>query len=432
MLKFIHIGDVHLDTTFYSRESAIREKLRGSLRMAFLEVIEACILEKVDALLIAGDLFDNHQLSFQTEELLIKSFNRLNEHNIKVFYATGNHDPGEIRSRVGAIRWPDNVMVFANDEICDVDVSNLQGEIIGKIISVGHKTNRESRNLVQEFPVKRGDIPHVGLVHAMVTNASDVEKHDRYLPCTKEDLLEKGYDFWALGHIHQYQEIGEATNIYYSGNLQGRHPRETGEKGGLLVTIEENGLTKVEFKNFAKVIWSTLSVDQLEEMTSYNQMKDYLVDLATNHLEGGYAPSRMEGILRVELKGRCPLREELHEEENIRQLEEDLKYHFNLLSVEVKTEELLPLQNVEDYRDGDNVLAKILAFLEEVQEVVEEGQVKGEVRGEWEENPLLERLLKLPFANKGMKTNAEKLQYISKLLKGLPEQAVHRMVVEDQ
>ncbi len=408
----MHIGDVHLDTTFYSKDNEIREKLRQSLRESFSAVIDDCIKEDVNALLIAGDLFDNHQLSFQTEQLLINGFTKLKENGINVYYATGNHDPGDEKFRVNSIQWPDNVTVFSNDKVCKLEVLDKNQQMVAKIVSVGHENSKEARNLLKNFPNKEDTVPHVGLVHAMVTNATGVDKHDRYLPCTKEDLEEKGYDYWALGHIHQYQKISENNSIYYCGNLQGRHPRESGEKGGLLVTIAPLLMPIVEFKSFSKVIWKTLSIDKLETIQTYSQLVSHLIDRISTHFKT--KTPKIETILRIELKGGSHLKEELQSDENIVHIETDIKHHFNLLAVEVKTDELTTVHNVEEYKEGQHVLAKTLELLQKLNE----------------NHPLMDKLLEIPFANKQVKTTSDKINYIKKLSANLQVEAVNRMVGE--
>lgn len=413
MFKFIHIGDVHLDTHFYSKKPALRKRLREGLRSAFQEVIQCCIQEKVNALLIAGDLFDNAQLSFQTEQLLIQQFQQLSQHEIQVFYSTGNHDPGHGEGRINTISWPQNVTVFKDDRIEAVTVVNNCNKPIARVMGVGHKNNREARNLVVNFPIKEGDLPHVGLVHTMVTNAKSLESHDRYLPCTKEDLEGKGYDYWALGHIHQFQKVSLAQSIYYSGNLQGRHPRETGQKGGLLVTINEGESPQVEFRPFSAVQWETLEIKGLENIAYYQQLLESLRFTIEEQIKA-WGVSGNQLLLRVELQGRCPLKGELKQQENIQQLEEDLLYHCGLLDIEIRTEALRAVAAVEDIKDGNHVLKKVLDLVEEA----------------YQNEGLLLSLLNLPLANRKPREEKEKIAYGKRLLQGLKEEAIERMVGE--
>ncbi len=408
MLKLLHIGDVHLDTSFHSSDPQLRAILRDGLRRAFDNAIETCISEGVDALLIAGDLFDNDKLSFQTEQYLIKAFNKLADADIKVFYATGNHDPGDKSYRANMIKWPNNVHLFCEETAQEVKLLKGNGEAIATIVGVGHKSNREARNLIKLFPEGSIEMPYIGLVHAMVTNAGGVEKHDRYLPCTKEDLEEKGYSYWALGHIHIRQQIGQSQRIYYSGNLQGRHPRETGEKGGLLVTIDDFCNANVEFRSFSTLQWENIVVKDLNEIVNYHDLKELLLLKLQQFIEE--KGIRKSLILRLELEGPCPLKEELMDSENLLQLQEDLKYGLSLLSIEIKTDGLLKPHNREALKEGKHVLAKVLTCIEDLRASgVQEG-------------------LETKFINKAIRSQQDKELYITQLLESLEEEAIGRMV----
>jgi len=411
LVKFLHIGDVHLDTSFYSKNKVLRKKLREGIRKAFNNAIDLCIEEKVDALLIAGDLFDNDKLSFKTEQFLIKEFTRLREHNIKVFYATGNHDPGHISYRANSIRWPDNVHVFKEDRVETAYIYNSDNKAVCKIVSCGHKTSTEGRNLVLHFPIKEENLPHVGLLHTMVTSAGGVQDHDRYLPCSREDLESKMYDYWALGHIHKRQKISENCEIYYPGNIQGRHPRETGEKGGLLVTIDELGSITTEFKPLSAIQWQTLALDGLEDIKSYDELKEYIKNNIEKYVEQNGLPDS-DLILRVELQGRAYLKRELQLEDNIDQLTEDLILDLNLLNLEIKVDNLMNVLNIENYREGDHVLSSVLCLLDNIEENRE----------------LIERLMEIPLANKRIRKKDDKLSYFKELANGLDEEAVSLMV----
>lgn len=411
LLKFLHIADVHFDTKFHSRKEVLRKKLRDHIRKAFSNAVDLCIKENVNGLLIAGDLFDNDRLSFKTEQFLIEEFNRLREKNIPVFYATGNHDPGQRGYRVNEINWPDNVHIFKDDKIEEVYIKDREDNKIGKIISCGHKTNRESKNLIKEFPVKMENIPHIGLVHTMVTNTLGVKNHDRYLPCTKEDLESKNYDYWALGHIHTRQKISENCDIYYPGNIQGRNPRETGEKGGLFITIDDNGIVKVDFIPLSPIKWHILNIGKLEDIKDYSQLREHMETNIREYIDINNL-KESEVILRVELEGRAYLKKELQTKEDIDVIIEDLLSNLNLLDLEIKTDNLKRIYDISDYKEGNHVLATTLKYLENIED----------------DEFLVERLLNMELANKIVKSRKEKLNYFYELMKNLDEEAMYRMV----
>ncbi len=415
MLKFFHIGDVHLDTKFHSRNNKLRNKLRDGIRESFSKGVDICIEEKVNALLIAGDLFDNDRLSFKTEQFLIKEFNRLRDKNIRVFYATGNHDPGAVGYRANSIKWPSNVTVFKKDMVEDIYIRDLNNNKICRIISCGHNTNREHRNLIEKFPIKKEDIVHIGLVHTMITNASGVKNHDRYLPCTKEDLESKMYDYWALGHIHNRQKVSENHEIHYPGNIQGRNPKETDKKGGILVTLD-NQRVETHFIPLSTIEWRQFTLRGLEDIKNYGDLKTHIstsieLFLKENNLIGS------ELILRIELEGRAYLKNELQLDEDIQFMIEDLILDFNLLDLELKTDNLMKFYEIDEYKEGNHVLSTVLTTIENLERNEE----------------LMDRIFSMELANRKIKTKDEKLDYFRELIKDLEEAAVERMVgAEDE
>ncbi|HEX7071066.1 MAG TPA: exonuclease SbcCD subunit D, partial [Rhodothermales bacterium] len=272
MMKFLHIGDVHLDTTFLCRTETLRARLRDGLRTAFGRAVDCAVSEQVDAFLIAGDLFDNDNLSFRTEELLIDELKRLDANGITTVYVSGNHDPGNGRFAAIASHVAERFHYAPDGNVVVVDVPGRNGEAVGRIVGAGHATAREANNLAKRFPAATSGLPHVGLLHTMVAGARDAEGHDRYAPCAVEDLRKPGYRYWALGHIHVRQQVCDQSHAYYSGNVQGRNPRETGPKGGLLVTIRDGMNPEVAFRSFAPIQWLRLTVKDLSAVATVQEL----------------------------------------------------------------------------------------------------------------------------------------------------------------
>ncbi|MBN4074382.1 MAG: hypothetical protein COA82_10045 [Alkaliphilus sp.] len=411
MFKFIHIADVHLDTHFLSKNEWLRERLRSSLREAFKRVIDLCIEEKANALLIAGDLFDNDKLSFQTEQFLVDSFKRLEKNNIVVIYTTGNHDPGDATYRANNIKWSSNVRAIKNEDVEIVDIIDKKGKCIAKVVGVGHKTSKESRNLIKKFPEKEVGVTYIGLAHASVINAFEVNKHDKYLPTSINDLESKNYDYWALGHIHKRQCISDLQEIHYCGNIQGRHPRETGIKGGLLVTID-NEVVSVEFKQLSSIRWETITIDTLAGMQSYEELKNKILEEVLVYVEVNNC-DKNNLIARIELVGSCLLKTELEEESNIEELENDIRSDLDLLEIEVKIDKLTHSVDIENYIEGNHVLSEILTVIKSFEE----------------NDEYIDRLSKIEFINNDAKKNS-KQDYIKEIVKELGAEIVSRMVGE--
>ena len=110
-MRFIHAADLHLDTAFVARSDEVRSRLREASLEALRRLIDLAVSESVDAVILAGDLFDGDRISFQTERLLSTEMARLATSGIQVVYATGNHDPGTATGRGASLDWAPNVHV---------------------------------------------------------------------------------------------------------------------------------------------------------------------------------------------------------------------------------------------------------------------------------------------------------------------------------
>ncbi|MEW6081747.1 MAG: DNA repair exonuclease [Bacillota bacterium] len=355
-IKLVHVADVHLDTTLHSQNAHIRQRLRWATREAFRAAVDLCLQEGALALLVAGDLFDNHRLTLETERFLLEQVRRLDSQGVCFVYATGNHDPGLAHYRAQRIPWPPNVHLLASSTPQEVPLTGAAGAKAACVVGAGHETEREDRNLAQGFPGSKGSLPYIGLLHTFVAGAR--EGHERYAPCTIQDLTGKGYAYWALGHIHRREVVCDYPSVHYPGNLQGRNAREDGPKGALLVTVDPQG-AHAEFRPLAPVEWLTARPLSLVDVESQST----LIPRIVQSLPGRTAP---EFLLRVELAGPCPLYQELMSEEERLSLEDQLEHATGALSVEVRTRDLLPPARVEDFKQGPHILATALEILEEV------------------------------------------------------------------
>ena len=407
-IKLVHVADVHLDTTLHSQKPHIRQRLRWATREAFRAAVDLCLQEGALAFLVAGDLFDNHRLTLETEGFLLEQVRRLDSHGIRFVYATGNHDPGLAHYRAKRIPWPSNVHLIASSTPQEVVLTSADGTKAACVVGAGHETEREDRNLAGAFPAAKGSLPHIGLLHTFVAGTSSREGHERYAPCTIQDLTGKGYTYWALGHIHRRETVHDHPGAHYPGNLQGRNAREDGPKGALLVTVDPQG-AHAEFRPLAPVEWVTARPPFLADVESQST----LIPRIIQSLPGRAAP---EFLLRVELAGPCPLYQELTSEEERLSLEEELEHATGALGVEVRTRDLLPLARVEDFRQGPHILATALEVLEEIRR---DGSFPG--------------LLDKPLAGEsqylaGPGGDEARKAYLLRILSGAEEEMVFRMV----
>jgi DNA repair exonuclease SbcCD nuclease subunit len=407
--KFLHIADVHLDTPFENKDADIRVMLREKLRGALKASVDAAIINNVDALLIAGDLFDNDTLSFATEKFIIEQMIRLKGNGIRVFYCTGNHDPSGANYKTLKIKWPDNVYIFKNSKVETVKVLGSDGIVKAVIAGAGHEGNLEGRNLAENFPIGDKNYPYIGLLHTCIKGRYGDKSLEKYAPCSLSDLVDKNYSYWALGHIHIKDIISEFPHIIYPGCICGRNPKETGMKGAVLVEIDRG--VKYSFIPLSSVIWETILIDDISKAKDFSDLTGHIREkIYQRKTENGGSDSYM---IRVILSGPTVLFRELQKNENISLLEDELKYSLNTDFIEIKTEGIVKPVDPEKYRGEVHILGTALDFLEEVKSSRE----------------LLNKIMPSKFAGIPLNaSNEEKVQYMIKLLDGLDYELCERLL----
>lgn len=414
-LRFVHMADVHLDTPFKSSNPELRKLLRDSIRQAFKYAVDLALSSKVHALLIGGDLFDNDTLSFATEKFLLQQFYRLKQYGIDVFYSPGNHDPYGSDYGIGRVTWPDNVHIFGSCSPISYAIADGSGRNTAAIVGAGHQGKREARNLVKEFPKAKEGIPHIGLVHTLVSGSLGSERHDRYAPCSTSDLTEKGYAYWALGHVHSRAVVLEEPLAIYPGNLVGRNAAEDGVKGVYLVEINDGQEVNAVFHGLSPVCWQTIYIDSLDGILNFDTLEQKVCACVEKELENRVVQGQI--LLRIHLKGPCPLYRELKKDENIEALEENLKVSLDIDFLELLTDGVTRPVELLSYRGQPTILGSTLDILSRLLE---------------DDEFLLDFI---PEAMAGCEASAcrdEKIKYVRSLLDGLDYEAAARLLKEDQ
>lgn len=231
MVKFIHCADLHLDSPFKSRSylsQSIFEDMQNSAYESFKKIIDLALNEEVDFLIISGDLFDQENRTLRAEVFLKEQFNRLAKEQIFVYICHGNHDP--LSANIGT-EWPENVSVFSENVETYQTITKSGEEIY--LHGFSYQNDASYENKIDAYPSSQGQKGiHIGILHGTY---SKTNSKDRYTEFRLEDLNSKLYHYWALGHIHERQVLSDMPQIHYAGNIQGRHFKELGEKGCLLV-----------------------------------------------------------------------------------------------------------------------------------------------------------------------------------------------------
>ncbi|MBK1693223.1 DNA repair exonuclease [Chromatium weissei] len=300
-MKLIHAADVHLDSPLRGLErydGAPLEELRGATRRAFENLIALALSEAVDVVLLAGDLYDGDWKDYRTGLFFATQMTRLQEAGILVFIIAGNHDAASQITRI--LRLPLNVHVFSTQQPETRIVETLGLAVHGQ----GFATRAVSDDLTRNYPLAMSGLFNIGLLH---TSLDGCPGHETYAPCSLNGLRSRGYDYWALGHVHRREILTQNPWIVFSGNLQGRHVRETGAKGALLVQITDGKVDNVTFHPLDVVRWAQCSID-LTDATTFEalyQRLDSGLRSALHHADG-----RLLAV-RVQFTGRSVLHSQL-------------------------------------------------------------------------------------------------------------------------
>ena len=299
---FIHAADIHLDSPLkgLSRyEGAPVDRLRSATREAFINLVDLAIDREVSFIIIAGDLYDGDWKDYNTGLFFASEMARLEKHQIPVFMIKGNHDAASVITK--EIKLPANVHLF--------DVRKCESKRLDELAVAIHGQGFSSRavldNLAKGYPNRLDGYFNIGILH---TSAGGREGHESYAPCSIEDMKGKGYDYWALGHIHKREFLCEKEPvILFPGNIQSRHSKETGPKGCTLVEVEDGSLKEMTHVPLDVLRWEVIDAD----LTGFTQYDEFLMKIE-REMERAYdsAEGRMLA-LRFILFGQTSLHHEL-------------------------------------------------------------------------------------------------------------------------
>lgn len=256
MFQFIHAADIHLDSPLRGLmqfEGAPVERIRSATREAFQNLVQLAIDERVAFVLIAGDLWDCDWPDSGPGLFFIREVARLDKAGIPVLVVKGNHD-AESQLTTATIRdWPKNVTMFAHKKPQTLPLEKWNVAIHGQSYAQQHVLE----DLTESYPVPVPGAFNIGMLHTCLEDGGT-----DYAPATVDRLVARGYDYWALGHIHNRQDFScESVHIEFPGNLQGRSIRETGPKGCTVVTVADDHSITTRFEALDVVRWQEITVE---------------------------------------------------------------------------------------------------------------------------------------------------------------------------
>lgn len=318
-MRFIHAADIHLDSPLRGLDAypgAPIDRLRIATRQAFENLIDLCLEQKVDFLLVAGDLFDADVKDFNAALMAAAQLRRLKNAGIPVYLILGNHDSREEATK--HVPWPDNVTLFDHTRPVTVRHPTLPIALHG----MSYPKREVLDNLVPRYPAPVAGCLNIGLLH---TNVGGNAQHAAYAPCAIAELAAKGYDYWALGHVHDHAVLHKQPHVVYSGNTQGRHIREIGTKGCVLVSIERNSedyiIDKLEFRETGVVRWFHETI----ELGSNDGEEEVLAATRNRLQEVVMTAAGKLAAVRLEYVGRCRAHSILSDDQARGQLDTDIR-----------------------------------------------------------------------------------------------------------
>jgi exonuclease SbcD len=294
MFRFIHTADLHLDAPLKSlalKDEELSELVGNATRRALERIVDLCLEEKVDALLIAGDLYDGDMRSMKTAAFLVSEMERLQAADINVFMIRGNHDAESVVTR--ELEFPSNVHVFSGHG-GTVELPERGVAVHG----VSFSKPQAPESLLPKYKPPVPGLFNIGLLHTSLAGAAG---HDTYSPCSVSDLQTHGFDYWALGHVHARQVHTEAPHVVMPGMPQGRDIGEAGSKSVTLATVQD-GIVSLEERVTSEVEFAreAVALDGIDDWRDALEAIDAVLNSAAMSMS-------RHSVLRLELSGKTPL-----------------------------------------------------------------------------------------------------------------------------
>lgn len=300
--KFLHAADLHLDSPLLglsTKSADFAERIEQASRRAFDNLVALAIAEGCRFVILAGDTFDGDLREYRTGLYFLSGMTKLRDAGIRVFLIAGNHD-AENRF-ADKLALSGNVHRFAHKQAETVIVDEIEVALHGR--SFGQRDVTE--NIALAYPPAHSGFFNIGILHTACAGAEG--SHLAYAPCSIEQLVNHGYHYWALGHVHARAVLNEHPHVVYPGNLQGRNSRETGAKGATLVEVSDGTVLSCTHRDLDEVRWASVSVDVSDIADCASLPEAVRASLDALGQDHGHRPI----ALRLTLKGATALHDEL-------------------------------------------------------------------------------------------------------------------------
>ena len=252
---FLHAADLHLGSPLKGlalRDELLGAKLAAASRDAFVDLIDRALEEKIAFAIFAGDIFDGDWRDSAIALFFNRQIARLAKAGVPSFLLKGNHDADSVVTK--SLSLPDLAQNFPTNRADTFELPEWRVALHGR----GFSHRAESDNLARAYPAPKPGWFNIGVLHSSLDGRSG---HAAYAPCSLDDLRAKNYDYWALGHVHAHEVVLSDPHVVYPGNLQGRHIRESGAKGAVLVDVVDGSVAGLRRLIVDRVRFAEVSID---------------------------------------------------------------------------------------------------------------------------------------------------------------------------
>jgi DNA repair exonuclease SbcCD nuclease subunit len=295
--SFIHAADLHLGSPFLglsSEDPELAKRVASASREAFEDLVTEAINRAVAFMLIAGDIYDGDWRDTTIAHFFNRQMGRLHRAGIPVFLIKGNHDADSVIT--GSITLPDSVQSFPSRKAATFRIPDLKVAIHGQSFA----DSAVSENLALGYPIAETGWFNIGVLH---TSCDGRTGHGSYAPCDLAHLLQRGYQYWALGHIHKYEVLNSSPPVIFPGNLQGRLVGECVPKGAIIVEVRDGEVHTFERILLARIRWAVIEVDLTGVATNDEAFAKIQQAIQTEVKAAGNTPI----VFRMVLRGETPL-----------------------------------------------------------------------------------------------------------------------------
>ncbi len=294
--RFLHAADLHLGSPLIGlaqKDSDVAARFARASREAFEDLVTRALEEEIAFAVIAGDVFDGDWRDASIGLFFNRQLARLANRGVPTYFLRGYHDADSVVTR--SLTWPDSVVEFSTRRPETHRLEELRVALHGR----GFPRREVAENYAVDYPEPVPGWFNIGVLHTACGRAG----HENYAPCTAAELAAKGYDYWALGHVHAFEIVSRDPWIVYPGNLQGRSVRECGEKGAVVVDVADGRVDAVRRVATDRARWAEVVVDAEAHDDEASLMR--AVEAAVRpHADG--AEGRMLAV-RVSFAGVTPL-----------------------------------------------------------------------------------------------------------------------------